>query len=385
MRARLRPAATRAIFAGLSGTLVGIGLARFAYSPLIPAVIAAGWFGPSQAVYLGAANLLGYLAGALGARPLARRLPLRRLLRGAMLAATLSFFACAAPAAFAWFFLWRFIAGAAGGVIMVLAAPAVLALVAPERRGLSGGIIFTGVGIGIAASGVLVPPLLLLGLSATWLGLGGIAAVMTLLSWQGWPTAAPAAAAAGARLPGAVLALIAVYGLNALGLVPHMIFLVDFVARGLGRGMAAGAACWVAFGIGAMLGQAAAGALDDRIGFRAALRLVLVAEAVTVAAPALSQTMPVLLASAAAAGAFTPGVVPLVLGRLQLMLKPGGAAAQAAWSGATVAWAVGQAGGAQALSAVFHATGGYTPLFAIGAAAFVAALALDLLTLRGAG
>ena len=54
----------RAVLAGLCATLVGIGLARFAYTPLIPALIAEDWFSPSQAAYLGAANLAGYLAGA---------------------------------------------------------------------------------------------------------------------------------------------------------------------------------------------------------------------------------------------------------------------------------------------------------------------------------
>src|SRR3546814_14051351 len=43
--------------AGLAATLVGNGIARFAYTPLIPALIAAGWFAPAEAVYLAAANL----------------------------------------------------------------------------------------------------------------------------------------------------------------------------------------------------------------------------------------------------------------------------------------------------------------------------------------
>ena len=34
----------RATFSGLCANLVGIGLARFAYTPLIPALILAGWF-----------------------------------------------------------------------------------------------------------------------------------------------------------------------------------------------------------------------------------------------------------------------------------------------------------------------------------------------------
>lgn len=368
----------RATLAGLCGSLVGIGLARFAYTPLIPAVIAAGWFSPSGAAYLGAANLTGYLLGALGARQVARNLSVRTTLRTAMLLATVSFFACAEPVSFPWFFVWRFLAGTAGGFIMVLAAPAVLALVPPARRGVAGGVIFTGVGLGIAASGVLVPPLLQLGLRATWLGLGAVAAVLALASWTSWPASAPLPAGTRPRLGGAVLAVILEYGLNALGVVPHMIFLVDFVARGLGRGMAAGAACWVAFGFGAMLGPAFAGALADRIGFRAALRLALLAETIAVAVPLLSTATPALLASAAVAGAFTPGVVPLVLGRIHTLVAPGGEAARAAWGGATIAWAVGQAVGAQGLSAVFARTGSYAPLFAIGSAVLLAAFLLDL-------
>src|SRR5260370_7996454 len=60
--------------AGLCASLVGLGLARFAYTPLIPALIPAKWFNPPEAVYLGAANLAGYLAGALTPRHLSPRL-----------------------------------------------------------------------------------------------------------------------------------------------------------------------------------------------------------------------------------------------------------------------------------------------------------------------
>lgn len=58
----------RWVCAGLSASLVGLGLARFAYTPLIPALIDADWFAPADVVYLGAANLTGYLAGTLAAR-----------------------------------------------------------------------------------------------------------------------------------------------------------------------------------------------------------------------------------------------------------------------------------------------------------------------------
>ena len=158
--------------AGLCASLVGLGLARFAYTPLIPALIAAKWFSPAEAVYLGAANLAGYLAGALIARELGARVGAVRTLQAMMVLASLCCFACSVPISFIWFFGWRFLAGLTGGVIMVLAASTILPHVAPGKRGVVGGVIFAGVGLGVAASGTLVPLLLQQGLKQSWYGLG---------------------------------------------------------------------------------------------------------------------------------------------------------------------------------------------------------------------
>ncbi len=139
--------------AGLCASLVGIGIGRFAYTPLIPALIGAHWFSSSDVFYLGAANLAGYLAGVLIARPAARRIKPTSLLRAAMVLATIACFACAVPISLSWYFAWRFAAGLSGGVIMVLAASIVLPHTAASRRGIVGGVIFSGVGLGVAASG----------------------------------------------------------------------------------------------------------------------------------------------------------------------------------------------------------------------------------------
>ncbi|MGN4072307.1 YbfB/YjiJ family MFS transporter, partial [Burkholderia gladioli] len=160
----------RATLSGFSASLVGIGLARFAYTPLLPAIVNAHWFAPSLAAYLGAANLAGYLGGALAGRALAARAGVTLTLRTMMLLATLAFVACAWPLSFSWFFAWRFLAGIAGGALMVLAAPTVLAHVPASRRGLAGGVIFMGVGVGVVASGTVVPLLLQRSLQDTWLG-----------------------------------------------------------------------------------------------------------------------------------------------------------------------------------------------------------------------
>jgi MFS family permease len=254
--------------AGLCASLVGIGLARFAYTPLIPALISAKWFSASDVIYLGAANLAGYLAGALLARPIAARFGATRSLRGMMVLATLTCFASSAPVSFLWFFGWRFLAGLSGGVIMVLAASVVLPHTSPARRGIVGGVIFAGVGLGIAASGTLVPLLLQLGLRESWYGLGALSALLTLISWTNWPkedsaskTAPAAHRAPHSRQSHAVRALLIEYGLNACALVPHMVFVVDFVARGLGQGILVASHYWVFYGLGAIVGPLVTGIL----------------------------------------------------------------------------------------------------------------------------
>ena len=369
----------RATLAGLCASLIGVGLARFAYTPLIPALIAAGWFAPAAAAYLGAANLAGYLAGAVLARPLAARRSAVAVLRAAMVLATLAFFACAAPLSFLWYFFWRFAAGLAGGILMVLAAPTVLPHVPPTRRGLASGAIFTGVGFGIAASGTLVPLLLADGLVATWCGLGLLSLALCALAWSGWPDAGAALAPASrAPLRPLLTALYGEYALAAIGLVPHMVFLVDFVARGLGQGVAAGARYWVVFGLGALAGPSLAGHLADRIGFTRALRLGFVLQAAAVGLVAFDTSGAALLASSAIIGGFVPGIVALVLGRAHELVGGDLEAQRAAWSFATIAFALGQAIAAYGFSYLYAAGSGYAPLFALGAAALALALLLDL-------
>lgn len=383
--------AWRATLAALCATLVGIGLARFAYTPLIPPLIDAGWFDPSQAVYLGAANLAGYLAGALLARRMAASTSAQVVLRTMMLLATAAFFACAAPLSFLWFFVWRFASGLAGGALMALAAPTVLPHVPASRHGLAGGVIFTGVGLGIAASGTLVPVLLRAGLVETWLCLGALSLVLTLVAWGGWPPeraaasesveTAPVAPAEPDRARASRIALNAVYveyGLNAVGLVPHMVFLVVFVARGLGQGLDAGAWYWVLFGLGAMAGPVLAGHVADRIGFGRALRLALLAQSACVGWLVVSDGPLALAISSIVIGASVPGVVPLVLGRVRELVAPERDREKAAWSVATTAFALGQAAAAYGFSFLFDLTGSYALLFGLGAGAIALALLIDL-------
>ncbi|AWA38998.1 MFS transporter [Pseudomonas fluorescens] len=372
-----------AIFAGLCASLVSIGLARFAYTPLIPSLIQAQWFSAHDVVYLGAANLVGYLIGALLGRPLARRLTQRNALRLMMLAVTVAFFACAYPVSVSWYFGWRLLSGIAGGAIMVLVAATVLPHVPAARKGLASGAIFLGIGLGIAGSGTIVPLLLGLGLQATWLGLGALSLALTALSWFGWPSELPHATTATAQVepveptPPAVYLLFAQYAFMAAGLVPAMVFLVDYVARGLGAGAHVGALIWVMYGLGAIVGPVSYGFLADHLGARTGIRLVLVVQAITLGLLAVSHSFLALALLAVVLGSFPPGIVPLALARVH-ELVPDHHRQQVAWSRATVSFATFQALAGFAYSALFNATGGqHVLLFVIAGGAILIALILE--------
>lgn len=391
--------AMHAAFAGLCASLVAIGLARFAYTPLIPSLIQAHWFSAADTVTLGAANFAGYLAGALLGRPLAARMSNRHALRWLMVMATAAFFACAFPVSVSWFFVWRFLSGLAGGAIMVLVATAILPHIAPARRAFVSGVIFLGLGLGIAASGTLVPELLKLGLRTTWLGLGAVSLLLTVAAWLGWPdrdtptgaSTAPAQTSAGHHAADHTLAagkralrrIYLQYAANALGLVPAMVLLVDYVARGLGQGAAVGAGYWVLYGIGAIAGPLLAGWLGGRIGFGQGYRVALALQALAVGLLAVSHHTIALWVSTLVLGACTPGIAPMVLGRVQEMLPHDPTAQRAAWSRATVAFALFQALGGYGYAYLFaHTHENYALIFTCGAVALAVAFAVDVIGRR---
>lgn len=371
-------------FAGFSASFVALGIARFAYTPLIPALVSAQWYTPSEADYLGAANLAGYLAGAMLGRTMLRVTAAAQVLRIMMALTAASLFACAAhDLGLVWTNLWRFVSGYAGGALMVLAPPLVLANAPPSHRGLVSGIVFAGIGSGVIAAGIAVPWLLATtGPLGTWIGLGAICTLLTLVAWAGWPKHGLESAARAGGVPGAgfaapVIALFVEYAFNAAGLVPHALFFLDYIARGLQRGMEAAGDYWVIYGIGAAVGPVIAGQIADRIGSSLSLRLAFLCQTLAVGLAAFTQDSLWLGVSAFGAGALTIGIVALVLGRLGDFLDDPGAR-QRAWAAATVAFSVGQALAAYGYSWLLAKFHGFPMIFLTASLAMIIALAIDL-------
>ncbi len=158
-----------------------------------------------------------------------------------------------------------------------------------------------------------------------------------------------------------------------------MVFLVDFVARGLGQGIAAGSQYWVFYGLGAIVGPLLTGHLADRAGFAPALRVSFLIQAVAVLLPVISTAPVSLIVSSVVMGGFTPGIVPLVLGRIHELVPHSAERQRATWGHATTSFALFQAAAAYGFSWLFaRSNGDYLLLFGLGGAAVTLALAIDL-------
>src|SRR5215469_1215295 len=376
-RAAPGPRPRHAAIAGMSALLLGIGLSRFAFTPLVPALVQAGWFTAAQAGYLGATNLAGYVIGAAIARRAARHVPAMALVKAAMILAAASFAGCAAPLGFGWYFGWRLLSGIVGGVLMILAPTAVLAATPVDRRGRVAGIVFTGVGAGIALSGTAIPWLVRAGLPTAWLTLAVIGVALTAVAWNGWPRHAHISDGRGpaARPPLSpmIVRLVISYGVIGLAFAPHTVYWTDFIARGLGLGLDVGGFYWLVLGLGAACGPMLTGFVAERLGFARTYMLILVALAVCIGAPVLWPSLPVLLLSSFGTGAFGLATTSLGSGRAGELVPI--EQHRQLWGWMTIAYAIVYASGGYISAFIFARTGSYRLLFAFGAAmALVAAL-----------
>jgi MFS family permease len=109
----------------------------------------------------------------------------------------------------------------------------------------------------------------------------------------------------------------------------------------------------VFYGLGAIVGPLLTGHLADRAGFGPALRVSFLIEAVAVLLSVVSTTLVSLIVSSVVIGGFTPGIVPLALGRIHELLPHSAEQQRATWGHATTSFALFQATAAYGFSWLF--------------------------------
>ncbi len=379
--ARARDGVFRAaVRLGLWATLIGIGLGRFAYSPLLPSMIDAGWLGPGEAAQAGAANLVGYLLGAALA-VLFPRVGGDRGLRLALVATVLSLLACAVPLGASWVWGWRALAGVGGAWLMIRGVSRALLAVPVVDRARAGGMAFTGIGLGTlltALGGALAD---VGGAALGWLLAAAAGAIGLWGAHTGLERLPPGAslrsgveAAERRAAPWSPAMLVLAYALIAVAVVPHAVFWVEFLVRERGQSLAAASLQWWCVGLGSLIGPLCAGHLARHGRSRVVLAGAMAATALALWAAAVSTRVTAWVLVSLAIGALVPAIVSLTSIVLAEQVGSGGHARW--WAAATLSFAGGQALSGLLASAHVDAGGGYAGLFSAGAAVAAAATAL---------
>lgn len=330
--------------AGLLALAIGMGVGRFAFTPLLPMMQADAGLTVTDGGWLAAANYAGYFIGALSA--MAARVRAGAAVRWGMVAIGLSTTAMAWEQPFAIWMLLRFTAGIANAWVGVFAMSWCLQRLAPLCRPVLAGVVFAGVGFGVAVVGVFCLALMQAGAgsSRAWFLLG----VGTLIVAAGlWPVfsgdvAAPRPASSTTAGWGAGWAgLVLYFGSAGLGYIIPATFLPVMAWAEIHDPSVFGWA-WPVFGAAAMASTLAAAALNARIGNLRLLAASQLVMAFGVALPAFVPGLGVVMVAALCVGGTFMVITMTVMQEARAI---GGADPTGLIAALTAAFALGQIAG----------------------------------------
>ncbi|SEA31171.1 Predicted arabinose efflux permease, MFS family [Paraburkholderia sartisoli] len=266
---------------GLSlGSAIALGLARFSYALLLPAMKSDLGWSFAQAGAMNTANALGYLLGALAFPRLSRRWPPGALFVAGCVATALLMAVSGVLSDMHTLFAQRVITGASSAFIFVSGGvlAAHLASTRPRDAGLVLGLYYGGTGWGIVVSALLVPLTILKsphGWQFAWFALAAACVAFSLIAIgaarriaAGHAVASPAV---GSRVaeghapnwPRFSLAL-AGYGLFGVGYIGYMTFIVALL-RNAGMSAAVVTAFYILLGAATVVSARLWSGLLDRM------------------------------------------------------------------------------------------------------------------------
>jgi predicted MFS family arabinose efflux permease len=336
------------------GAAVSLGITRFAYGLLLPAMRADLGWSYTLAGGMNTANALGYFLGALISPALIRcHGPVVLLWTGALLASVFmvlsGFFVDPGP-----LLLQRLLAGIASAVVFIAGGLLAARLGArnPQRAGLLLGIYYGGTGLGIVASALVVPWLLELtqadahGWRWSWWALAALCTLASAVLM--WPAKVMAGWDTPIAVQGQALRHFALrdfgYGLAAytcfgVGYIGYMTFVVALL-RAQGSSTLAVTVFYALLGAAVMASSRIWAGLLDRYRGGQALALLNALLGVATLLPALTQNAVVVLASGLLFGGVFLSVVASTTALVRHNLPP--AAWAAGISAFTTVFAAGQ-------------------------------------------
>ncbi len=259
---------------------VAMGLGRFAFTPMLPIMLHEGKLDLQEGGLLASLNYLGYFIGALSCASI--RLRPVFMVRMALVATAALLLGMGLLHGFTVWSVLRTIAGMASAWAFVFASGWGSRRLAESGAPALGGVIFTGPGIGIAATGLLGGAIGRWGSDAAWIGFGLVALALIAVIWRvfndgaavgaGKPTGQtppiPASVAESAAARSDARWLVGLYGLAGFGYIITATFL-PVIARQALPGSNWPDLFWPLFGVavvpGVLIGARAPMHWDNRL------------------------------------------------------------------------------------------------------------------------
>jgi MFS family permease len=307
------------LLGGILALAAAMGIGRFAYTPILPTMLEAGELDTAQAGWLAAANYAGYLAGALLLAVAVPGSVRTGVLRASLVAVAGTTALMALPTGLAVWSIVRFVSGLASAGVLVLASGLVLDELRRQGRSALSGWLFSGVGLGIAISGIVVRVTgETLDWRGQWLALALLATASIFPCWRWLLPIARTTATPGRVLPAAEFVgaaprrlLFAAYFLEGVGYIVTGTFLVAIVAATPGlEGI--GADVWIVVGLAVVPSAVVWAALGARVGYACGLVCAYLLQAAGIALP-LAGGAGAAFASAVLFGGTFAGITALTL------------------------------------------------------------------------
>lgn len=362
------PGPIYATVAGFCLFAVSICLARFAYGPLVPSLIDTHWVTKAEAGYLGAFNGLGFIIGCIMAICLAQITGIRLLMRSSLVLAVIGIGMCFWNFGFAWLAIGRFLAGAAAAALMIHTTALVVRSVGAKEKGKYLGFAVSGGGVAIIFISLALPFFIVDGPSGGWLLEASITLLVTLIAWP-FISKAPhqhkpssdSIQALGSRRGRLVLLTAIAYTLMSIGVVPHTLFLADYMHRDLGLSISNSSSLFALFGLGCAVGAVYIGMLSRLFGTRLSLCISYTMGMCAIAMVLLSDSVIIVSSSSFLIGLSLFGTI--TLSSIRTLEIVGLSRHPHFWGYMALGFGVGMAAGSYAMSALLSLGFNYIDLF----------------------
>jgi predicted MFS family arabinose efflux permease len=310
---------SRVYLAGICSLIVTVGVARFSYSLLLPIMQEGAGLTESGGGWLATTNYMGYMLGVLLAAS-AHNLNYKYNLHRAYL--ILSVITSAAMVMTTDIITWavlRFIAGVCASGGMIIASGLILKWLVQNKHRAELGIHFSGAGLSIIATSLLVGVMLTLSANwqQQWLALAVMAAIVAIPAWL-WmphPSAGRQAEVIAKDNPPDktfTLMMLLVYFCAGYGYVVSSTFIVDIVEGTEGL-QGQGGFAFLLVGLAATPAALVWDRIARSVGYLKALLAAYILQAVGIILPAINDTLPVVIVSALLFGGTFIACVSLVL------------------------------------------------------------------------